>query len=537
VLASIGIPAPTSGASEMRPFIVAIAIIAITWSPWRARAQEPVGEAATSVVDDASGAAEDPRDARMRALEERLAQLEASMTTHAQEHADDEGSDTAPTREGTTFPHADDRFADPWANENWRWIPGNYGPRTSSLRAGDVFVGEIRMDGAFHQSFNNPVDHTISGSSEVFRSGEFQLAQIGVGGDFSFDHVHARFMTQFGMYSQTTPRNDPSAARGQWNLDDAYRYISEAYGGVHIDELHGINIQAGIFMSYVGLWSYYNANNWTYQPSYVSSNTPWFFNGVRAQIFVDEHLKIEPWLVNGWQAYGVFNEAPGGGLQVLWRPFEWLSILGNQYVGTDTLGQPHRGRIHTDDSVMVRYHNDPSFFISQAAFSVTVDAGCEFGGQGTDSNGNTVNIACDNQYFYGFMVYNRMWFDQDHFALTVGGGAISNPGRYLVLTPPINGATAYSGSAYFTQNPGDPFEAWDMQLTADYMPFDTLTFRVEFNHRASSVPYFAGAGGVTPNTPMGGVNSGPPGSMVAGWAGPDLRYSEDRLTVAMLVRL
>jgi hypothetical protein len=40
-------------------------------------------------------------------------------------------------------------------------------------------------------------------------------------------------MTEFGMYSQTTPRNDASPARGQWNLDGAYRYVSEAYGGDH----------------------------------------------------------------------------------------------------------------------------------------------------------------------------------------------------------------------------------------------------------------------------------------------------------------
>ena len=101
-------------------------------------------------------------------------------------------------------------------------------------------------------------------------------------------------MTQFGMYSQTTPRNDASPTRGQWNLADAYRYISEAYGGYHFNAMHGINVQAGIFMSYVGLFSYYNFDNWAYQPSYVSSNTPWFFNGMRVQIFPTEKLKIEP---------------------------------------------------------------------------------------------------------------------------------------------------------------------------------------------------------------------------------------------------
>ena len=51
-------------------------------------------------------------------------------------------------------------------------------------------------------------------------------------------------------------------------------------------------MDAGIFVSYVGLFSYYNFDNWTYQPSYVSSNTPWFFNGVRIQYFPTDKLKI-----------------------------------------------------------------------------------------------------------------------------------------------------------------------------------------------------------------------------------------------------
>lgn len=76
---------------------------------------------------------------------------------------------------------------------------------------------------------------------------------LGFGGDFYYKGVHARLMTQFGMYSQTTPRNDASSARGQWQLDNAYRYLAEAYGGYHINLMAGINIQAGIFMSYVAM--------------------------------------------------------------------------------------------------------------------------------------------------------------------------------------------------------------------------------------------------------------------------------------------
>jgi hypothetical protein len=411
--------------------------------------------------------------------------------------------------------------AEPFAFADFSWLPGNAGASERPLTFGP-FVGELRVDAAYHYSFNRPVDHTISGSSEVFRHGEVQLTQFGLGGDFLWKNVMARVMTQFGLYSQTTPRNDASPGRGQWNLADAYRYLSEAYGGYHFDALHGINIQAGIFMSYIGLWSYYNADNWTNQPSYVSSNTPWFFNGVRAQIFVSDRLKIEPWLVNGWQSYGAFNGGLGGGGQVLWRPTGWLSFVGNQYVGTDTLNTKDRVRLHTDDSVMVKYYENKGTFLSKAAASLTLDAGCENGG----------GVTCGTQFFLGFMVYNRLWFWEDRLGFTVGGGAITNPGRYLVLIPPINGATAFSGTPYFTANPGDAFQAWDLQLAGDVSPVPFITFRLEFNHRAANVPYFSGSGGVTPP----GGNQGALGSLVSGWT-PDLRPSEDRLTLAMLVKL
>jgi hypothetical protein len=134
------------------------------------------------------------------------------------------------------------------------------------------------------------------------------------------------------------------------------------------------------------------------------------------------------------------------------------------------------------------------------------------------------------------MAYNRLWFDNDKFGFTFGGGAINNPGRYLVLLPPINGATAATGSYYFPENPGDPFWAWDMQLTADYMPTRNITFRFEYNHRWASVPYWTGPGGVTPpsgsTTNSNGSVTGPNGSQ---WQ-PDLRQTEDRLTMAMLIR-
>ena len=436
----------------------------------------------------------------------------------------------------TSTPPAKKHPAEPFAFADFTWLNGNPRTKTPAFDS-KFFTPEIRADVDYVYDFRHPKDDTISGSSEVFRANEVQLTQLGVGGDFHYDNVRARLMTQFGMYSQTTPRNDASPSRGQWNLDNAYRYLSEAYGGYHFNALHGINVDAGIFMSYVGLFSYYQFDNWAYQPSYVSSNTPWFFNGVRVQIFPSEKLKIEPWFVNGWQSYGRFNNRPGVGGQILWRPAPWLSILGNQYaLGADAPGQPARIRYHTDDSIQVKYYDRPERLLDKAAFSLTGDAGCEHGG-GVSCAGDSVKVVAGQrviwpkQSFLGFMVYNRLWFHKDLFGLTIGGGKINNPGRYLVLLPPINGATAASGTPYFTENPGDPYKAWDASGTFDWMPSQYITFRWEYNHRADNVPYFSGPGGVTPP----GGNTGAPGSVVPGFF-PDLRKSENRLNMAILVK-
>jgi len=280
----------------------------------------------------------------------------------------------------------------PFADYDWTWLNGN--PRNHDVAYDSkFFTPEIRADITWNYDFNKPSDNSEGGSSELFRSNEIQLEQLGLGGDFHWDNVRARFMTQFGEYSTATIRNDPSTAKGQWDLADANRYLSEAYGGYHINWMHGLNIDAGIFMSYVGLFSYYNFDNWAYQPSYVSSNTPWFFQGIRIQMFPTHHLKIEPWIINGWQSYASSNSRKGLGGQIKWTPFPWLNILSNNYgLGHDDLYTPNRGRIHTDNSIEIKYFDHPERKgLDKMALSFTGDLGCEFGGGVSchnDSNGH-----------------------------------------------------------------------------------------------------------------------------------------------------
>jgi Putative beta-barrel porin-2, OmpL-like. bbp2/Carboxypeptidase regulatory-like domain len=390
----------------------------------------------------------------------------------------------------------------PFAFGDFTWLngsPRNHQPAFDTK----FFTPDIRLDASFIQEQARPKDHTIVGSTEAFRSGEFQLEQVSFGGDFHWDDVRARFLSMFGMFATTTPRNDASSAVGQWDLSNAYRYLSEANAGYHFNVNHGLNVDAGIFVSYIGLFSYYNYDNWTYQPSFVSSNTPWFFNGLRIQWFPTNTLKIEPWIINGWQSYARFNGHLGFGGQVLWQPNEALKLVFNNYgIGQDNLGLPHTERIHTDDSIEVRYYQnkDNGRGVSKMAFSYTIDAGCQYGG-GINCTGGPNRSA-----FFGMMLYNRVWWDHDRLALTLGGGMMSNPGRYLTLLPPINGATAATGSPYFTENPGQTSNMWDATLNLQFMPKEWITWWTEVGYRHSNVPYFSGPGGVTP---PGGNNGSP----------------------------
>jgi hypothetical protein len=493
------------------------------------------------------------------AVKARMARLESALDTdpstgdsvsaekdagelRSAENADGSGSmavgqaaPAPPAAAAPTTPELDSQVTtagEPFPGD-WTWLNSN-GHATDSPMSTKYFTPEFRADANYTIDYNHPEDDSLGGSTETFRSDEWQLEQISAGGDIRIQNVRGRILTMDGLFATTTVRNDASPSRGQWDLADAYKYVSEAWGGYHWNVQHGVNLDAGIFVSYIGLFSYYNFDNWTYQPSFVSSNTPWFFNGMRLQWFPTTKLKIEPWFINGWQTYARPNGKPGLGGQVLWRPTSFLDIVSNNYgLGEDDIGYPGRSRVHTDNSIQVKFYDKPQNTLDKMAFTLTGDAGCEYGGGPSSgpysptgaspemgsSSTYTGGVNCHNsangrpkQMFIGWMGYLRFWFKKDIYALTLGGGQMNNPGRYLTLLPPINGATAITGTPYFTENAGDRAQMHDGTVTFDYMPAQFITFRLETGYRYSDVPYWSGRRGITPPASAGGppLNNGQP---------------------------
>ena len=447
----------------------------------------------------------------------------------------------------------------PFAFGDFSWLNGTSRKTSPPLIDNKYFTSDITLDLNYSHSYNNPIDNTVVGSTALSRNNELQLSFLGFGGDIHVNNVRGRIMMQFGTRSTVVPRNDGSSYKGQYDLQTIYRYISEAYAGYHWDTWHGINLDAGIFMSYIGLFSYNNTENWGYQPSYTSDNTPWFFNGLRLQTFPTDKLKLELWLINGWQSYGMFNNSPGAGFSVYYRPRETVDYVANFYYGKDDQGAAHRYRIHSDNSYQLRYFNRKHGFLTRSAFSVTGDFGFE-NGDGVSPFGSGIKGKPDfrpAQNFISGMIYNRLWFgEKQKFAWTVGGGYMHNPGQYLVLAP-----TGYADTLFQSQTgPGSTFDAWDISTSLDYMPKDNITVKFEYVHRkvnsmdpapgGTALPgYFAGHGGVT--SPTGFANSAGPGGAytyasngasiappLSAWGGwqPDLVNAESRIVLALLVR-
>jgi hypothetical protein len=414
-----------------------------------------------------------------------VSSLLAARAASAQEAAQDTmptpnvpaAKDTTP---GPSVPAAKDTTPPPkvpFGFGDFTWMNGQSHQTDFPLAFSKFISVNLYFDTYFAYSTGRPADNTIVGSASVGRHNEFQINLASVGVQVNYRHVLATLALQTGDMLNIVQDLDLSALRGKNLTTLNLHNIREATAGYHWDKAYGLNVEAGIFLSYIGLESYLLAENWDYHRSLVCDFTPFYFQGVRIQYFPNEHLKIEPWIMNGWQSYGKFNTGPGVGTSIYYRPSESLGFIANFYYGQDTPLEPRRKRFHNDHSILYRYFNRPTAIgLSKAAFSINNHIGFQSGG----------GVRPESAYMRGTAIANRVWFDQNHAAFTVRGEYITNPTRYL--SPP---------AAFSLVGDQNSLKIGGVTETLDLMPTDFMAFRFEAVSRWSNVPFFAGPGGTT----------------------------------------
>ncbi|MBL0044766.1 MAG: porin [Flavobacteriales bacterium] len=442
--------------------------------------------------------------------------------------------------------HAQDSTAAriPFEGMDLTWVNGQNRQRAFPLTLKDRETGETILTGValldtyYNYDFADPIDNTHTISSSIGRHNEFTLNQASFGLESNYKNIIGRLWVQYGQMGSIVQDVDASVYRGRNTSINNLKYVREAAAGYHFDKWHGINLEMGIFMSYIGLESYVLQENWSYQRSMVCDFTPFYFSGARVQAFPSKEFKTELWLLNGWQSYNSFSKSPGLGSSNYYRPNEDLQLVANFYIGRDTQNpdtigdQSDRLRFHHDNSIVARvFKRRESRGLSQIAFSLNN----HYGLQSNNAAGDT--LKANENFMMGSSLATRFWFNKNKLALTLRGDYVTNQSvvngvntsPYLAFTPAATGSEPNNYDMAMAN--GDKLEIAQFTSTFDVMPSDHVTFRFEYGLRTASVPYFSGAGGTT--SPSGWTN-GPATTLP--WKA-DLQRTENRFTVAVNVRL
>jgi len=411
----------------------------------------------------------------------------------------------------------------PFEGMDLTWVNGQNRQQDFPLTLKDKETGETIVTGVayvdayYNYNFARPIDNTQTISSSIGRHNEFTVNMASLGLETNYKNVIGRVWLQYGQMGSIVQDLDGSVGHGRNTSISNLKYIREAAAGYHFNKWYGVNVEMGIFMSYIGLESFVLSENWNYQRSMVCDFTPFYFSGMRIQVFPTKKFKTELWLLNGWQTYNSWSTGIGLGSSNYYRPNENLQLVANFYYGKDTRNS-NRVRFHHDNSIVARYYkNKGSNGISQAAFSLNTHYGFQSGD----------GVARTDQYMAGTSLANRIWFHQNKFALTLRGDIITNPGTYLAFSPSPITDNAYNDA--LAADPKQKLNMFQGTATFDVMPNDHITFRLEYGHRNANVPYFAGHGGTT--SPDGWIDTDP-----TGWR-PDLKKMENRITAAVNFRL
>jgi hypothetical protein len=425
-------------------------------------------------------------------------------------HAGDAPSAADATAAAPAAPHAGDAPLDireaPFANGDWNWLDGQNRQPNPLLTIGPVTFSMV-VDVYYGFQFAQPTDHTIFPGTTATRHDEIGLNLVTFGAEVTgLDGPIGRFVLQAGDNVETDAGQDSTGNRGFYLSQRALAPIQQAAAGWHFHIQHGLNIEAGLLLSYVGLESYIPEENWNYTHSFLSDFTPYYFTGIRTQLYPTQDLKLELWIVNGWQTFGEWHETKALGELIQWRPSERITLTHDFYLGHEERFDPHALRIYSDNSAQFRYlHN--AGFIDSAAVALVGDLGFEH--RALSASG----------WMGGASITNRL--EAGKFALTLRGDLFADQTQALIQQLPTN-------SSVTTPLPDrGAFLGGGFTATLDFWPSPWVVCRLEYSHRAANIPYFSGPGGITP--PSSGADAS---NFV-----PDLRRSDDRVVANVTLRL
>ncbi|UYZ64732.1 porin [Hymenobacter weizhouensis] len=240
-------------------------------------------------------------------------------------------------------------------------------PATTQAEAKPDFFGYVGV--YYGYDFNNPADLRRPGfiySENLHNQIAVNIALLGA--RYQGERVRGTFAIQTGSYPDANYAPEPQI----------FKNIYEAWGGVKLVKNHSLWLDAGIFLSHIGLEGPISRDDLTLTRSIMADNSPYYEAGAKLTYDTEKKWLFSALVLNGWQIIRDQNQNMAVGTQVQFRPTsKWLlnasTFLGEGRNEPDSIGR----RLRYFHDFYLTYDPNEKWKLAGA-----VDVGWEEKGQG-----------------------------------------------------------------------------------------------------------------------------------------------------------
>ncbi len=325
---------------------------------------------------------------------------------------------------------------------------------------------ETKTEGKLKDSTKQPGKLTISGYAEIYYGFDFNRPPDNNRPDFVYSHnrhnevnlnlgfikanyesgeIRANLALMAGTYANANLAAEPGVLKN----------IFEANIGAKLSKTANLWVDAGVFSSHIGFESAVSKDDWTLTRNILSDNTPYYESGAKlTYISPNSKLTLVGLYLNGWQRINreANNSQPAGGLEVIWKPNDKITLNYSNYLGTQGA-----------DSIRVRRFYNDFYGIFQLTKAFGITAGFDYGIQQQAKASSSyydvlLPVAIARYQFAGkWAVAGRVEYYQDNNNVLIATGApfgfkTSGYSLNLDYAPASNALVRIEGKLYDSQN-------------------------------------------------------------------------------------
>lgn len=160
------------------------------------------------------------------------------------------------------------------------------------------------VEAYYAYNFNQPSNGITDLRGFDNRHDSFNLSIVALDAQWDWEGVHGRITLQWG----TTPATyylaetaAPALGSGVGPQDASlWQWVQQAYAGYRVPIGSGLDVEAGLFLSPVGVETLAVKDGFLYSRTNLFYGLPFYHTGIRVSYALADELTLVAWVINGW---------------------------------------------------------------------------------------------------------------------------------------------------------------------------------------------------------------------------------------------